>query len=334
MRFCFNCRRSDDDSIHSEHLNLELIHYNGNEVKFYTKRKFSSFSEKDDISGESFCKQCYCYLSADEKSDEICWENIWPSCLWLFLSNSSQRDAMKRWKFIPEEWRFWWRNYFSKSKGIDILLEECSFFVDRTVDWKRFDVMLKELKLANISKTCTELLLPNVLCPWSCCVYIHDCGSIPFDCIMHRFNYGEKIKFFHKLSFMNHFRSCKNNFLEKNDSYLLCNPKWHVKKTVCILPGKGAVLLCCKDHSGGSLKRYLFSPDAIQHNLPSKRGEQFAHVVLQPRLVKAMKTKAYSNIYQVVQMNTCYSGIDTCDANESHCLNFYHIYQSKKNVCV
>ena len=76
---------------------------------------------------------------------------------------------------------------------------------------------------------------------------------------------------------------------------------------------KGPVVMTCRNHNGGTNKRYIHPPRHPYHNLSSRMGDQLCHAVVKTRTVQSMKALKYFNRYKMVEQRVSFQGIDTCD---------------------
>lgn len=180
---CDNCRRKDIPQLRGIEKDIYGLQFQYHIRKnLIARRKYrcvpvsKSGETADDV--VTLCLQCSAFLSS-KKGDTFA--NIWPGFLWKLLTNNEVNTKYPNhaWAFIPEEWRFWWRDYLDGS-------EPGSFFVDRTLDQFRMKQEIDSGMLSRIRDTTNELLLPTVLCPWGGSEYINRCGTLPIDLIIQR----------------------------------------------------------------------------------------------------------------------------------------------------
>ena len=79
------------------------------------------------------------------------------------------------------------------------------------------------------------------------------------------------------------------------------------------MEGHGPVILTCEEHNKGTDKFYIH-PCRWKHNLPSRHPDQICQTVVNPRVLKPMRTSFYSTSYQLFQQKGTFNGIDTCSA--------------------
>ena len=127
------------------------------------------------------CSECANHLvhlkGSKEKNSGV---HAWPAFLWSFLENEDlhcEYDGEYLWKFIPEQWRYWWLDsigvVFPHYFGDVSISEPEPFFKDRTPDIDEFNEDIESYLLARLAKTCNEHVMPLILCPWGCSEYNH-----------------------------------------------------------------------------------------------------------------------------------------------------------------
>ena len=102
----------------------------------------------------------------------------------------------------------------------------------------------------------------------------------------------------------------ETNFFEEDD--------WPVCPCIRLVPGKGPLICTCAEHNGGSSKQYLHPPvNPVNKTMPCTNGDQLAHAVLAPRMIKTMKCNKFSDTYQMQRCFGGFEGVDSCDILET-----------------
>ena len=283
--------------------------------------KWKSFVKADIPRGEThvlLCRECRSLLDkdADVKQD---WCYIWPVYIWLLISNDKmiQKYGADVVRFIPKEWHVYWATALCRlNKEIFNVDSFVSYHngicvtKDVTSSRNAFVGVTKRLKLGELKQGCNKYLVPLVLCPWGCTSYSFHEGHVSMDAVYGRF-----------FGFINHLgsikpneteklMSCREDFLEDLIDAWYFNPEWTVHPSVSYLKGRGPVFLTCKDHNGGTFKRYFHLP-RTEHCLPTRHSDSLSHAVLRARTLRPCKAHKYSHTFQLNKTVAHYGGIDS-----------------------
>ena len=117
-------------------------------------------------------------------------KNIWPSFVWMLLTDENILDTYDdyAWRFVPMKWRHWW---IDSIKENNLLMEHVSLnnppaiFKDVTMDLREMISDIDDAKISVIIRTCDKHVLPTVLCPWGESEFLHTCGDVQFDSVLH-----------------------------------------------------------------------------------------------------------------------------------------------------
>ena len=306
IEFCGNCKRQDNGG----YFKIELSHHERRKIKQRKKIRYVSCS-RTSLDMITLCTECAHYLTDD---DGVAYKNMWPSFLWYFLSDNEINEVygLNKWRFIPGSWRKWWQQYFP----VDERLLPISYFNEISSDLEKFDSYIKSELLSDIAIGCNKYLMPTVLCPWGCSEYLHRVGYMEMDVCIQRFLSNINFQLVNKIEEVSKYFSARDDYIrEGKDDYdnILLNPEWGVLPSICLHKSYGAVFFTCRDHTRGTVKKYLHVPrNPFRHNLPSKFGDQLCHAVINPRSISQMKSSKYSNTYQMHEQKGCFHGIDTC----------------------
>ena len=183
---CENCQRKQIPHLEGLERDLYWLQFHSHVRKKLIARKsyrIIPVSKRGEGAEDEvvLCHQCTAFLT-----DSPTWKdfsNVWPSFIWKFLTN---RDVNKvwpgyAWRFIPNEWRKWW------TASMHWHNEEESFFVDLSLNQLQMKSVIDSGMLPKIRDTTNKLLIPTILCPWGGSEYIHECGTIPMDIIIQRY---------------------------------------------------------------------------------------------------------------------------------------------------
>ena len=309
---CYHCRRCNHDE--AEHLDFKLLQ-RGDLV---TARSHCAFRAGDMNKKMSyaFCTLCATYLQRGvitgkiHPSDLTYW---WPVYYWQLLSTQGGEFLKEAWALVPRNWRGWWLPIIQLLyPGQGITLEYPQARVrDVTMELREQKKATEELKIDALLKKWKQMV-PIVLCPWGCTEYIDDTGEMYFDAMVQRcYPYLELPMTGPGETQLKKCVSARHDFLWNSGYPLFGNPDWKVQACVALIETKGLRLLTCRKCSGGHAKMFLHVPRLPQH-LPSARGCQLAHAVLQPRDLRLMSARKHNVIYQMVRQDCGWSGVDTC----------------------
>ena len=157
-------------------------------------------------------------------------------------------------------------------------------------------------------------MVPKVLCPWGCSEYVHKCGHLHLDIVLQRYLKRNELSMINEHCKCNYVDSSRDDYLLRDDDYesWLFNNDLKAKPSVAILPGKGAVVLTCRLHNGGTPKKYFHIPRSPRISiLPAASSDQLAPIVMKPRTIKQMKKSKYCTKFQMVEQRGSFQGIDT-----------------------
>lgn len=91
----------------------------------------------------------------------------------------------------------------------------------------------------------------------------------------------------------------------------LFNPQWLVMPSIAFVKNKGPLILTCRDHNKGSNLFMIHPCRQPLHILPPKDSDQLAHAVIQSRLIKPLKSSAFSNQFQMHEQRGTFNGLDS-----------------------
>ena len=188
-------------------------------------------------------------------------------------------------------WRRWWIRYIPVVECFEDMTmnHPSSLFRDRSNDLKEFRSEIGTGLLMKIADTCNKHLYPTVLCPWGCSEYIHTCGCLGLDVMIQRSLMKCVIKkMMSNGSKMAYALSSRDDYVrESKDEYdsILLNNDWKVLPCVMIDLEKGPVVMTCRNHNGGTKKKYIHPPWHPYQHLASRIGDQLCHAVVKTRTV-------------------------------------------------
>ena len=329
VRRCENCKRCDVDpyGIVMENLTIQP------RAKCQLSFKKSLCSMKDNVPGRvdvQVCNECYnTLLDTKEKSARYNWSDCWPSFLWKMLANPLNSDRlMEMWQYLPFSMRASWLESF-RALGEDYqvvsLYEPPSFFDDITSYVDEIERLTSSGLLVDLMKGCNSNHYCSVRCPWGCTEFPDECGYVSFA----RLLYAKGFQMPLSESFVSRWGTPQGNlskcFVGMREDYLsppnyFLNFVDHpIRPCIRFLAGKGPMICTCKEHDGGSSKQYLHPPvNPVTGSIPCTSGDQLAHAVVAPRMIKSMKKNKHSDSYQMQRCCGGFRGTDSCNIMDPH----------------
>ena len=271
------------------------------------------------------CPQCKHALT-DEHS-KIREEDVWPALMWEWLTDQRlmRRFGSDLWKVVPDEWRRWWVDAIREcvplfcGVTLDSPLPIFSDVTDRKGELERG---LATMRASTMQHVCNKHLLPLVRCPWGCSEYFHKCGLLSFDLIVRKL-FGPSVK--PVFGGEKYIRGGDPKTEGMAPDYgdvcqipcLLGNEAWKIRPSVAFVDGIPRVL-GCRHHGDGSNGKCFYPPRNPHGVLPCCMGDQIAPAVVRPRNVKQFKPHAFSDTYQMSEMQGQFSGVDTFHLTTAH----------------
>lgn len=337
---CVNCKRQrlgdiDNDSpFHDVELSVVLV-----ALLAPNERRWMSFDIRSNGPSVTMCFQCQDILLKSqrklrrgERKKQVPWVSVWPVYMWKILSNADMisRFGPDTLNFIPQSCHIYWQ------KGLthcfpDVYKEEYflpsgenspQVVVDGTRRKANFLGILERKLLGEIKNGCNQYLIPNVLCPWGCCGYIHDSGSVSYDAIVSRF--FPFLDFAGTISTVTEkarVQSARDDFLSTELDMHLYNEEWTVHPTVEFKAGVGPVVLTCDSHDGGTPQKYFHLPKT-GCSLPSAHSDVLSHAVINAKVIHRTKAFRYSTTYQLNKCTGSYSGVECSHISENRHFDF------------
>ena len=308
------------------------------EINF--RKKFSTMhaGDFDDVEELALCLECSRFLvphaidAATTQASLV----VWPAFVWKLLVNLNVQQEFGNglWALVPALWRPWWLDSL-QLQGFqcyqDITLDfPQSLFTDVSADRAEFLAALELNTAGALIGACDKHIIPNICCPWGCTEYIHKVGKIPLDIVFARFVEIDNLDYYSPVKDRTKAESARDDFLFHSDACWLFNEEWRIIPAIAFFQDIGPCVLTCQSHDGGTNEQYFHVPRAPHHDIPAMHTDQLSHVVMRPRTIKTMKAKAYSNSYQMQEMQACYSGLDTCDLLEHGRFNFKSVLTEEK----
>ena len=277
----------------------------------------SSFCKKNRVR-MTLCQQCKCALT--NQPSKILEEDVWPAMVWGWLTDSNlmRRFGSDLWKVVPDEWRYWWIDAIVECAPVfrNVTLESPPpIFSDVTGRKEELETGIGTMCASDMQRVCNEHLLPLVRCPWGCSEYFHKCGLLSFDLVVRKI-FGPSVK--PVFSSEKYVRGGESKLEGMVPDYadvrgfprLLGNGAWKVSPSVAFVGGIPRVL-SCREHGDGSSGKCFYPPRNPHGVLPSCMGDQIAPAVVRPRNMKQFKPHAYSDTYQMSEMQGQFAGVDT-----------------------
>lgn len=304
---CENCLRRDCDQ-YGERLERIDVVLRSSEGFHWNKKLCMVMKEEREY---VLCNECFQLV----RDAENVWLVSWPAYLWNIFSDPLNVNKLhEMWKYVPESMRAAWVvSYQSLECGTNIFQEEPkAYFEDITKEAHMVEKLKSSGKLVDLIRVCNDYLCYcSIKCPWGCTDFVDNCGYISYqDFLIRMLKVNQPIKGIGK----------KNVLFGINGTYMTTSPffmnnsKWPVRRAVVFVPNRGFCVCTCKDHNGGSDKRYVHPPtNPMNGVLPMERSDQLAHAVLNPRTIKSLRTGKYNDIYQMYSCRGSFRGLDTCD---------------------
>ena len=143
--------------------------------------------------------------------------------------------------------------------------------------------MIESFELPKLRDACNKFCIPNVLCPFGCSSFIHQCGhvslDITFQCYFPKCVMSKHISNKHAIKYILPARDdyvCDDN---DYDCWLLNsdNDRWFVQPLIAFVKGV-PVVMTCDDHDQGTTSFIIHPPRSPSfHNLSSKYSDQLSH---------------------------------------------------------
>ena len=264
------------------------------------------------------CQQCRNGLTIQPST--IVEKDIWPAMMWTWLTDRSllRRFGSDLWKIVPAEWRRWWiRAVLDCIPQFHHVTVEnpLPIFSDVTDRKGEFEEGIAEMRAVEMRRVCNEHLLPLVRCPWGCSEYFHKCGTLSIDLVIRKI-FGSAVTPVYggekyarggtaKMEGMDHDYADVDHV-----PCLLGNRAWRVVPSIAFVDGIPRVL-SCRNHGDGSKGKCLYPPRNPNSILSSPMADQVAPAVVRPRTVRQFKPHAYSDTFQMSEMQGQFAGVDT-----------------------
>ena len=295
------------------------------------KRKLSSFCSNCNISEAMICDECYEMLLDIEEGHlsggKYKWLYCWPAFLWhMFSCQENQPYAYDMWRFIPITLRLMWLESYqtiSKNHALVTLYEPQSYFEDVTVFCNDIDRLNASGTLRDLMTSCNKNCYCGVRCPWGCTEFVDECGYVAYHKLFYALLDGVTKPVSEKCISCGMKDREKHAFVGVRPDYLTWhenffdNEEWPVCPCVRFIREKGPLICTCKAHDGGSSLRYLHPPrNPLTRTIPCTLGDQLAHAVVSPRMLKTIKCHKFNDTYQMQKCYGGFAGIDSCDVLE------------------
>jgi len=266
----------------------------------------------------TLCQQCKRALT--NQPPKIMEEDVWPAMMWSWLTdlNLMRRFGSDLWKVVPDEWRHWWIDAIVDCVPVfhGVTLDNpLPIFSDVTGRKRELERGIASMRASDMQRVCNDHLLPLVRCPWGCSEYFHKCGLLSFDLVVRKI-FGPSVKpVFGSEKYVRDGESMMEGTIPdyadvRGIPRLLGNEAWKVSPSVAFIDGIPRVL-SCRNHGDGSGGKCFYPPRNPHGVLPSCMADQIAPAVVRPRNVKQFKPHAYSDTYQMSEMQGQFAGVDT-----------------------
>jgi len=324
VKKCENCRRCDVDPYGVPIHGVKIQHRPRGHLSF--KKKLCSMKEgvlcQVDV---MICDECYnTLLDIDEKRATYHWSDCWPSFIWQMLANPlNSGRVMDMWQYLPFSMRSCWLDSFrvlgQNYAGVS-LYEPHSFFDDITSFSDEIERLTSTGSLVDLMKGCNSNHYCSVRCPWGCTEFPDECGYVSYAKLLYAKGFQMPLSESSIIRWVSGQSMKSKCFVGIRDDYL--SPPTYfmnfvdrpIRPCIRFVSGKGPMICTCKEHDGGSSKRYLHPPvNPVTGSTPCTSGDQLAHAVVAPRMIKAMKKNKYSDSYQMQRCCGGFRGTDSCN---------------------
>ena len=333
MHKCCNCKRKQFEAIDSRYF-LEFEEVSSGDIRCRTSVLQAVKSTRSQNTERTLvlCWECRCFLI--DKNDNF--EVTWPSFLRNILTGMNTKGKFRAdthyahlyepellWRIIPESMRPWWLeeicefniNGWYPYRNCTIS-KPSALFRDLTTSLSDFEEDIDSGEASRLVRALknTDVMLPNVLCPFGCTEFCRMGQYVEWPFIIQRLLLSSVLplrkfstKYVHVQSSWNQY------FREENDfDLILLNDDWKVMPTI-IWSDSGPKVLTCRYHGGGSDKLYLYPPRHPNHNLSAECPDELCHLKINQRYQKPMMAKAFSTQFAMCRQIGTFSGIATCN---------------------
>ena len=326
LHMCENCHRCDVD-IYGNHLAKILIRVRPS-IGLSFNRALSFIKDDGRTQQVVLCEECYNTLLEVEGRSRFRyqWVDCWPAFLWkMFADIENVTQCMEMWRYIPYSMRLYWLQSYRgiSSSHCDVsLYEPKAYFDDITNFVEEIERLSGSGRLVDLIESCNRNCYCGVRCPWGCTEFADECGYVAYDKFLFAFLKGVK-KPVSQNSILGDCRGLRGNgkcFIGIRLDYLTMestffdNENWPVRPSLRVVPGKGPLICTCSQHSGGSSRQYLHPPiNPVNKTMPCTNGDQLAHAVVAPRMIKTIRCNRFSDTYQMQRCYGGFGGVDSCD---------------------
>lgn len=316
---CENCHRRYDERNEYMYGRVYLNAVRRNQIRQYKNLKFVTSSRTRDDT-VLLCNECNKFLVTAETKESKKFKYTWPAFFWSIISDKTNTQIYGDylWKFIPKNWRRWWIDEIKINNPTTYrnitLHKPTPFFTDKTDQCRLFTESIESLHLSRLISTINSDVMPDVLCPWGCTEFPHNCGKIEMDVLIQRFLKKREMFLPNGHAKMKYVNTCRDDYLRlgKYEPWLLDYQNSVVKPAFIFHELDGPVVCTCSNHNRGTTKFYLHPPRQPVHILPSATSDQLCHAVIKPRTVKPLKASKYYTTYQMHEQKGSFQGVDTC----------------------
>ena len=330
---CDNCKRKQFDApdkrylLHFQSVRSSEVKQVGNVLRLVRKTKSARTATEYIL-----CDECYNFVVHDNKSFEF----TWPSFLRHLLvgEQNSSRFKSKRyhvdiypakvlWRMIPETMRPWWINYvhefdifgYRPYAGCSIA-DPPALFRDATTSLGQYQNDVDSGEPARLLRAMknSDVMLPNVLCPFGCSEFCTMSAHLDWRLVLQRL----LLKIYLPLPLLSEDRKYQNvhnmtnqYFREPGDyDLILLNKAWSVMPTI-IFSDKGPMVQTCRHHGDGSKRLYLYPPRSPGHTLGAENPDQLSPLRIVQREHTPVKRHQYCTQFGMCRQVGNYTGIST-----------------------
>ena len=274
----------------------------------------------------SLCSQCKTVLTV-EPSHAVSESAVWPAMFWKWLVHPDllRLHSDRMWSIVPRPWRKWWIRAVTDCvpQYVCVTVQNPPpVFADVTERRDAFMDDIASMSARRMQSALNKHLHAIVRCPFGCSEYLHTCTPLPLEGVVRKFFGSYAIPFSGDTQkVLAHDAAVDGmvpDFLDASASPLLLgNRDWRVHPSVAFVDGTPRVL-CCREHAGGGSGKYLHPPRNPKGTLASVEADQLTPLVTRSRQVRQFKAHAYSNTYQMSEMQGQFAGVDTLHLSDTH----------------
>ena len=300
------------------------------------RKRFQKESNKNENTWPSFC---WNILSGkDTRSETYYHKTYQPSHLWRFISA----------RLRP----YWIKSIQNHAVDLSECTKNCvpcdtyemctleyptPYFKDVTEKYNDFFSNIKEYSIKGFLRAldptrlpgtipeeyCKEVVksdvLPCVRCPWGCAEYFFKSSFHDFTLLVQRHLSKVHLNMSTEASHNMHLvDTSRTDYIRRNgepEDCVLLNKNWLVLPSAAVIPGRGLVVLVCRNHGTNCSQKRLHChpPRKPWHNLSSPNPDSLCPIVMKPRIYNRAATRKYNSVATTSVMMANFAGVDVAD---------------------